>query len=165
MMKHPIPRPQNELEAELYWGIFSSDPNLSIQGGTSQEGKNHLIYIGSGPSQGWLLNTVVKYLWDSSYLCVQVYFKQGLTIITFLQNIVQQQCHRWFRMLTPGRILCSRTHLTDHLWSRRTHLSESVNIMHTSAHVQTSTDIHKHTSCLSKNIMHKSLYEHKQAHI
>ena len=42
-------------------------------------------------------------------------FQTGLTIITFLQNIVQQQCHRWFRMLTPGRILCSRTHLTDHL--------------------------------------------------
>ena len=62
MMKHPIPRPQNELEAELYWGIFSSDLNLSIQGGTSQEGKNHLIYIGSGPSQRWLLNTAEKYI-------------------------------------------------------------------------------------------------------
>ena len=62
MMKHPIPRPQNELEAELYWGIFSSDLNLSIQGGTSRGGKNHLIYIGSGPSQIWLLNTAEKYI-------------------------------------------------------------------------------------------------------
>ena len=63
MMKQwPIPRPQNELEAELYWGIFSPDLNLSIQGGTSQEGKNHLIYIGSGPSQRWLLNTAEKYI-------------------------------------------------------------------------------------------------------
>ena len=47
----------------LLRNFLSRSQSLNSRGhSTSREGKNHLIYIGSGPSQRWLLNTAEKYI-------------------------------------------------------------------------------------------------------